>query len=157
MSNKSFNEALEESKRAMDAAFKELDNAFLGLGELFPGHNYKKEYKTEIKKKDSMKPDNSKEKMRQDVKNSMEKLVAFNFELRGYKVNYVRKGDILVPKEYLILKERLPALEICPKCNIENPDFLRGQVQSGIRKLFFMPYCAIICHGCHSIIGWEKP
>ena len=45
----------------------------------------------------------------------------------------------------------------CPKCGQPFPEFLRGQVQSSWRKLFGMKYCAVICHKCKEVIGWEKP
>ena len=54
--------------------------------------------------------------------------------------------------------ERCPyAKEECPKCGQPFPEFLRGQVQSSWRKLFGMKYCAVICHKCKEVIGWEKP
>ena len=62
-----------------------------------------------------------------------------------------------MPIETFLMK-RLPfAKEICPKCGERFPEFLRGQVQSFIRKTFGLPYCAVICHKCKNIIGWEKP
>ena len=59
------------------------------------------------------------------------------------------------------LLARMPyAREKCPKCGQWFPEFLRGQVQRGKRWLWIGPrraYCAIICHKCKEIIGWEKP
>jgi hypothetical protein len=49
------------------------------------------------------------------------------------------------------------AIESCKQCGEQYPEFMRGQVQSVWRKFFFLPYCAVICHKCKQIIGWEKP
>lgn len=59
------------------------------------------------------------------------------------------------------LLSKMPyALEMCPHCGQRFPEFMRGQVQRGKRWLWVgpkRPYCAIICHGCKEVIGWEKP
>ena len=62
-----------------------------------------------------------------------------------------------MPKEYTILKGYPYASEKCPKCGEPFPEFMRGMVQSAWRKFFRLPYCAVICHRCKEIIGWEKP
>jgi len=49
------------------------------------------------------------------------------------------------------------ALERCKHCATLFPDFMRGQVQSALRRFFGMRYCAVICHKCKQITGWEKP
>lgn len=62
-----------------------------------------------------------------------------------------------MPIEYTLLKNKPYAVEVCPKCGTKAPEFLRGLVQSTLRRFFRRPYCAVICHGCKNIIGWEKP
>ena len=62
-----------------------------------------------------------------------------------------------MPKEYLQLKNRPYAIEKCPKCGQIAPEFMRGMVFSGWRQMFGLPYCAVICHKCKEIIGYEKP
>ena len=65
-----------------------------------------------------------------------------------------------MPIEYTLLKNQPYAREICPKCNERFPEFMRGQVQRSKRFLGFLwkrDYCAIICHACKEIIGWESP
>ena len=62
-----------------------------------------------------------------------------------------------MPKEVELLRYAPYAKETCPKCGAPFPEFLRGQVQSDWRRWLRLPYCAIICHGCKEIIGWEKP
>jgi len=62
-----------------------------------------------------------------------------------------------MPIEYDILKNYPYAKEICPKCGQRFPEFMRGLVISPLRKFFGLPYCAVICHGCKEIIGYEKP
>ena len=62
-----------------------------------------------------------------------------------------------MPIEYTQLKNRMPAFTACKLCGTMDPEFLRGQVQSDWRKFFKLPYCAVICHACKQIIGWEKP
>lgn len=53
---------------------------------------------------------------------------------------------------------RMPyALERCKKCGGPFPEFMRGQVQSWWRRWLRLPYCAVICHHCKQITGWEKP
>ena len=62
-----------------------------------------------------------------------------------------------MPKEFTILRSDPYAAEKCPKCGEPFPEFMRGMVQSGWRKWLGMKYCAVICHNCKEIIGWEKP
>lgn len=62
-----------------------------------------------------------------------------------------------MPIEYIQLKGDPYVFEKCPKCSAPFPEFMRGQVQSGWRKFFRLKYCAVICHDCRQIIGWEKP
>jgi len=50
--------------------------------------------------------------------------------------------------------------EACPRCGEPFPEFMRGQVQRGKRFLWVLwrrPYCAVICHKCKRIVGWESP
>ena len=49
------------------------------------------------------------------------------------------------------------AREKCRHCGAGFPEFMRGQVQSALRKFLRLPYCAVICHECKEITGWEKP
>jgi hypothetical protein len=62
-----------------------------------------------------------------------------------------------MPIEFVLLRNYPYAKEKCPKCGQMFPEFMRGQVQSWWRKALRMKYCAIICHACKEIIGWEKP
>ena len=62
-----------------------------------------------------------------------------------------------MPIEAVVLLRYPYARERCKKCGAMFPEFMRGQVQSDWRKFFRLPYCAIICHECKNIIGWEKP
>jgi len=62
-----------------------------------------------------------------------------------------------MPIECELLRGAPYAKEECPQCQQPFPEFMRGQVQSTLRRLFGLPYCAVICHGCKQIIGWEKP
>lgn len=62
-----------------------------------------------------------------------------------------------MPIEYEMLRNVPPAMKECPVCLEPRPDFLRGQVQSSWRKFLRLPYCAVICHCCRNIIGWERP
>ena len=65
-----------------------------------------------------------------------------------------------MPIEADLLKNYPYALEACPKCGERFPEFMRGMVQRSKRYLWVFwkrPYCAVICHGCKAIIGWEKP
>ena len=65
-----------------------------------------------------------------------------------------------MPTEVELLRSYPYVFEICPKCGERFPEFLRGQVQRSKRFLGFLwrqPYCAVICHGCKRIIGWEQP
>lgn len=63
----------------------------------------------------------------------------------------------MMPREHVTLMHKPYALEKCKKCGEPFPEFMRGQVQSGWRKMFGLSYCAVICHHCKEIIGWEKP
>lgn len=53
----------------------------------------------------------------------------------------------------------LPQKE-CGYCGIpfeeENDVMMRGQVQSGWRRLLGLPYCAVICSYCKSVSGYGK-
>ena len=60
-------------------------------------------------------------------------------------------------KEYTQLQGAPYALESCKHCGAGFPEFMRGMVQSAWRRLFAIPYCAVICHECKEIAGWEKP
>ena len=63
-------------------------------------------------------------------------------------------------KEFAMLKHAPYVFEICPACGARFPEFLRGEVQRSKRFLGFLwkrPYCAVICHVCKDIIGWEQP
>ena len=62
-----------------------------------------------------------------------------------------------MPKEFELLSKRPPALQQCPRCRDFYPGFMRGQVQSTWRRLLGLRYCAVICHICKEIVGWEKP
>ena len=59
--------------------------------------------------------------------------------------------------EYALLKNRPLARERCPKCGEPFRGFLRGMIQSWWRKRLKLPYCAVVCHKCKEIVGWEKP
>ncbi len=67
-----------------------------------------------------------------------------------------------MPWEYSALARR-PALEgTCSECGAPLEYFLRGLVQRGARPWWRFwgperPYCAIICHACKEIIGYEHP
>ena len=66
----------------------------------------------------------------------------------------------MMPIEYELLKNRPYAKEVCPKCGAGCPEFMRGQVQRSKRFLHILwkrPYCAVICHKCKKVIGWESP
>lgn len=62
-----------------------------------------------------------------------------------------------MPKEFELLRRAPYAKEYCKNCGQVNPEFMRGLVQSTWRRLLKMKYCAVICHNCKQIIGWEKP
>lgn len=62
-----------------------------------------------------------------------------------------------MPIEYVQLKNAPFAKEECTKCGQPFPEFMRGMVQSTWRRLLGMRYCAVICHNCKKIVGWEKP
>ena len=62
-----------------------------------------------------------------------------------------------MPKECAMLEGAPFAKAMCDKCGARFPDFMRGQVQSWWRKKLGLPYCAVICHKCKEVIGWEKP
>ena len=59
--------------------------------------------------------------------------------------------------EYAQLKGAPYSLEECKCCGEPFPEFMRGQVQSSWRRFFGLDYCAVICHKCKEITGWEKP
>lgn len=59
--------------------------------------------------------------------------------------------------EYTQLKSQPYALEECKHCAEPFPEFLRGMVQSTWRRWLGLAYCAVICHKCKLITGWEKP
>ena len=65
-----------------------------------------------------------------------------------------------MPEEARLLEGAQYARENCPKCGARFPEFLRGLVQRSKRWFGIGPkrdYCAIICHECKVIIGWESP
>lgn len=62
-----------------------------------------------------------------------------------------------MPSEVEMLRGYPYAREKCRKCGTLFPEFMRGEVQSAIRRFLGMAYCAIICHQCKRVIGWEKP
>ena len=65
-----------------------------------------------------------------------------------------------MPIEYKLFMN-VPLSDIkCPRCKVSSNGFMRGQVQRSKRFLSFLwrrPYCAIICHVCKDIIGYESP
>ena len=62
-----------------------------------------------------------------------------------------------MPIECEQLRHMPYALDRCKHCNAAIPEFMRGQVQSWWRRILGLPYCAVICHECKEITGWEKP
>jgi hypothetical protein len=64
-----------------------------------------------------------------------------------------------MPIEYRLFMN-VPLSDIkCPRCGVSSNGFMRGQVQRSKRFLWVLwrrPYCAVICHGCKEIIGWES-
>lgn len=51
-------------------------------------------------------------------------------------------------------------LKQCPKCGAGFNPFMRGQVQRSKRFLWVLwprDYCALICHACKEVVGWESP
>jgi hypothetical protein len=61
-----------------------------------------------------------------------------------------------MPIEYELLKNKhCAATDNC--CANKCEPLMRGCVQSGWRKFFGLPYCAVICPISKEIIGWEKP
>lgn len=62
-----------------------------------------------------------------------------------------------MPVEVTQLRDAPYAREKCPKCGQAFPEFMRGEVQSTWRRFFGLRYCAVICHRCKNIIGWEAP
>lgn len=65
-----------------------------------------------------------------------------------------------MPIEYRLLKNKCYKIKICPICHESNPLILRGEIQRSKRFLWILwkrDYCAIICHNCKNIIGWESP
>lgn len=62
-----------------------------------------------------------------------------------------------MPIECELLRNAPYTKEKCKHCGEPFPEFMRGQVQSAWRRFFRLPYCAVICHKCKRITGWEKP
>ena len=62
-----------------------------------------------------------------------------------------------MPIEYARLSGEPHRFAKCKHCGEPYPEFMRGQVQSAWRRFFGMPYCAVICHHCKKLTGWEKP
>ncbi len=65
-----------------------------------------------------------------------------------------------MPTEPALLSQQSYALEQCPNCSEPFPEFMRGLVQRSKRFLGFLwrrDYCAVICHKCKDIVGWESP
>lgn len=62
-----------------------------------------------------------------------------------------------MPIEFEQLRHAPYAKEQCKHCSTPFPEFMRGQVQSSWRRWLGLPYCAVICHECKKITGWEKP
>jgi hypothetical protein len=67
-----------------------------------------------------------------------------------------------MPIKYTLLKGKPWPLKnkICKYCKNDNgglEPFLRGQIQSDLRRFLKLAYCAVICPHCETIIGWEKP
>jgi hypothetical protein len=65
-----------------------------------------------------------------------------------------------MPIECKLFEGMPPAIDQCPYCGQEAPEFMRGQVQRSKRFLWVLwrrPYCAVICHSCKQIVGWESP
>lgn len=64
-----------------------------------------------------------------------------------------------MPIEYVALQDAPYAKEECQLCGARFPEALRGLVQRSKRSWlgFRRPYCAVICHVCFNIIGWEAP
>jgi hypothetical protein len=61
-----------------------------------------------------------------------------------------------MPIEVALLEGRPSPIVTCPKCGASPfRPFLRGQVQSWLRQIFFRPYCALICWTCKEIVGYE--
>jgi hypothetical protein len=69
-------------------------------------------------------------------------------------------AEVRMPIEYKLFMN-VPLSDIkCPRCGVSSDGFMRGQVQRSKRFLGFLwrrPYCAIICHICKDIIGYESP
>ena len=64
----------------------------------------------------------------------------------------------MMPPEAGMLSDRPPPVDKCPACDRRPFDpFLRGHVQSGWRRFWGRPYCAVICCHCKEIVGWEHP
>ena len=62
-----------------------------------------------------------------------------------------------MPIEYEQLKDRPIPKTDCLCGRVCGELFMRGIVQSWWRKIFRLPYCAIICPKSKQIVGWEKP
>jgi hypothetical protein len=75
--------------------------------------------------------------------------------LEAGRNRYVRLSDM--PIEYTLLKDKPIPLKDCPYCGEPFEPFLRGQVQSALRRFFKRPYCALICWECKAVVGYEKP
>lgn len=61
-----------------------------------------------------------------------------------------------MPIECVLLRNAPHTVKKCKHCGAENPDFLRGQIQSSWRRFFGLAYCAVICHRCKKLTGWES-
>ncbi len=65
-----------------------------------------------------------------------------------------------MPVECELLRFQPYARISCSECGAEFPEFMRGQVQRSKRFLWVFwkrDYCAIICHECKCVIGYESP
>lgn len=62
-----------------------------------------------------------------------------------------------MPIESWLLEGAPHKVKKCKHCGAEHPDFLRGLVQSSWRRFFGLAYCAVICHKCKKLTGWERP
>ncbi len=65
-----------------------------------------------------------------------------------------------MPIEVELLSKAPLKFKVCPTCGVRSPDCMRGQVQRPKRFMWILwkqPYCAVICHSCKNIVGWESP
>ncbi len=62
-----------------------------------------------------------------------------------------------MPIECEKLRDAPPAIELCKHCGQPFPNFMRGEVQSTLLRNLGLPYCAVICHRCKKVTGWERP